>query len=67
MLADRAGYADTAFDTLKIRLACRKPAKALVDNIHNTDSVLTTWQEFMKRATALDNNWRIGRAAQSDS
>ena len=59
MLADRAGYADTAFDTLKIRLACRKLAKALVDNIHNTDNIPTTWQDFMKRVTALDNNWRI--------
>jgi uncharacterized protein YmfQ (DUF2313 family) len=65
MQADLAGYADAAFDTHKIRLCNQRLNKALVDNIHNTATLPTTWTDYQTRARALDNNFRIGRAVRA--
>jgi hypothetical protein len=65
MLAGTAGYNDIMFDQIKIRTANQSLNKALVANIHNIDHLPTTWEGYKTRTIALDNNWRIGRAARS--
>jgi hypothetical protein len=57
LLAATAGYDNTTFDSVKIRLANQRLNNALVANIHNVDVLPTTWEAYKKRAIALDNNW----------
>jgi hypothetical protein len=66
MQAGLAGYDDSTFDTMKIRLANQQLNKALVDNIHNTASLPTTWQPYKDRAIALNRNFCTGRAARAN-
>jgi hypothetical protein len=65
LLAGIAGYSDTTFDTLKIRMASQHLNRALVDNIHNTTDVPTNWSDWKIRATKLDRNYRAGRAIKA--
>jgi hypothetical protein len=66
MQAILAGYDDSTFDTMKIRLANQQLNKALIDNIHNTASLPTAWQDYKDQATALDRNFRTGRVARAN-
>jgi len=65
LLAARAELTAAHFDPYKIRLANRQLTRALVNNIHNTDTLPTTWATHKTRATTLDNNWRIGQQARA--
>ena len=65
LLATQANLTATHFDTYKIRLADRKLNRALQQNVYNTSTRPTTWATYKTRATALDNNWRIGVQARA--
>jgi hypothetical protein len=64
-LANLAGYGETHFDELKIRMADIQLNKALVMNIYNTDTLPTTWARYQERARILDRNWRAGQQARA--
>jgi hypothetical protein len=66
IFATQAGYEAVEFDTMKIRTANKNLKQALVANIHNTETLPTTWNKYKERAVNLDNNWRISRSARMD-
>jgi len=65
LLANLAGYGDTAFDHHKITLANARINQALMLNVHATTDDITSWAAYKKRAIVLDNNWRIGKMSRS--
>jgi Retrotransposon gag protein len=65
LLADLAGYGDTAFDHHKITLANACINQALMLNVHATTNDITTWAAYKKRAIILNNNWCIRKMSWS--